>query len=119
DRISLQGVPIVFFGKLPSVLALVFHELATNAAKYGALSSHSGRLEISWRSSGDRIAVDWVESGGPAVAAPSRRSFGSKLIEGSLGPFGGSAKIEFAPTGVICRLLLPKPKAADAATRAA
>ena len=114
SRISLQGKPVTFFGKLPTVLALVFHELATNAAKYGALSAQAGRLEISWRATGDRIALDWVERGGPPVTEPSRRSFGSNLIERSLGGFGGSAKIEFAPAGVICRILLPKAQASDA-----
>lgn len=116
-RISLHGEPAIFFGKLPTVLALVLHELATNAAKYGALSSQTGRLEISWRASGDRIALDWVESGGPAVSEPSRRSFGSNLIERSLDAFGGSAKIEFVPSGVVCRMLLPKPKAPDASAK--
>ena len=113
SRISLRGEPAIFFGKLSTVLALVFHELATNAAKYGALSSSTGRLEISWRASGERIALDWVESGGPAVSEPSRRSFGSNLIERSLDTFGGSAKIEFAPQGVICRMTLPKQRAPD------
>jgi two-component sensor histidine kinase len=119
SRIALQGEPATFFGKLPTVLALVFHELATNAAKYGALSAQTGRLEISWRASGDGIAVAWVESGGPAVSAPSRRGFGSNLIERSLDAFGGSAKIEFAPKGVICRMLLPKQKAQDASFNSA
>lgn len=113
-RISLQGEPAFFFGKLPTVLALVFHELATNAAKYGALSSLTGSLEISWRTSGDRIALDWMERGGPPVTEPSHRSFGSRLIERSLDAFGGSAKIEFAPSGVVCRMLLPKQKEAAA-----
>src|SRR5665213_700953 len=103
-RVSLQGEPVLLFAKVPTVLALVFHELATNAAKYGALSNSEGRLAISWRPVGDRIAVVWVENGGPPVTEPTRRSFGSNLIERSLGGFGGSAKIEFLPTGVICRM---------------
>jgi two-component sensor histidine kinase len=114
SRISLQGEPATLFGKLPTVLALVFHELATNAAKYGALSEQTGRLAISWRITGDQIALDWVESGGPTVSEPSRRSFGSNLIERSLDSFGASAKLEFAATGVICRMLLPKQNAPDA-----
>ena len=110
SRISLHGEPVFFFAKVPTVLALVFHELATNAAKYGALSVDSGRLSVSWRTAGDDIAVEWTESGGPAVSVPTRRSFGSNLIERSLDGFGGSAKIEFAPGGVVCRMRLPKPK---------
>jgi two-component sensor histidine kinase len=120
SRISLQGEPVLLFAKVPTVLALVFHELATNAAKYGALSASNGRLTISWRTNDDRIAVEWAEGGGPAVAEPKRRSFGSNLIERSLDGFGGSAKIEFAPAGVVCRLQFPKPKApamADSAAR--
>ena len=97
----------------------MFHELATNAAKYGALSAQTGRLTISWRASGDQIALEWVESDGPAVSEPSRRSFGSNLIERSLDSFGASAKLEFAPKGVICRMLLPKQNAPDASQPAA
>ena len=111
-RISLSGEPVLLFAKVPTVLALVFHELATNAAKYGSLSISDGRFAISWQQSGEQIAIDWVESGGPSVSAPSRRSFGSKLIERSL---DGAAKIEFAPGGVICRLRLSKPPAPAAA----
>jgi len=109
-RTFLQGEPILLYAKIPTVLALIFHELATNAAKYGSLSSSEGRLSISWRNSGDHVAIDWVESGGPPVSPPSKRSFGSKLIERSLGGFGGAASLEFAAGGVTCRIQLPKPK---------
>lgn len=108
SRISLSGEPVPLFSKMPTVLALVFHELATNAAKYGALSTPNGRLSVSWYKRGDDVAIEWVESDGPEVVAPSRRSFGSNLIERSLGGFGGSANLEFAPTGVVCRMTLPK-----------
>lgn len=108
SKITLRGDPVFVFGKMPSVLALVFHELTTNAAKYGSLSSLEGRVEISWNVSGDTISIVWAESGGPAVAPPKRRSFGSNLIERSLDAFGGSARIEFAAAGVICRIRLPR-----------
>lgn len=117
SRISLQGDPVLLFAKVPTVLALIFHELATNAAKYGALSAPGGRLTISWRTAADQTEIEWVESGGPEVAMPTRRSFGSNLIERSLGGFGGAATIEFARSGVICRMTLPKPSA-PAATAA-
>jgi two-component sensor histidine kinase len=118
SRISLQGEPVLLFAKLPTVLALVFHELATNAAKYGALSVAGGRLAISWRTVGDEIAVEWAETGGPEVTVPSRRSFGSNLIERSLGGFGGAAKLEFERSGVICRMTLPKQRPPVAPARA-
>jgi two-component sensor histidine kinase len=118
-RISLHGEPVLLFAKLPNVLALVFHELATNAAKYGALSVVGGHVIISWRASGDQIAVEWQEIGGPVVTAPVKRSFGSNLIERSLYGFAGSAKIEFAPGGVVCRIQFPKPKPPDAPTASA
>ena len=60
---------------------------------------------------GDTIEIVWRERGGPAVAMPSRRSFGSKLIERSLESFGGSARLEFEPAGLVCRIVLPGPHA--------
>jgi two-component sensor histidine kinase len=92
-------------------MALVFHELATNSAKYGALSSVEGHVDISWDKADDNVAILWTESGGPKVTPPSKRSFGSNLIERSLDGFGGSARIEYPETGVICRIKLPKVKA--------
>ena len=84
------------------------HELATNAAKYGALSAPNGVIDISWAEDGDDIVVDWRERGGPPVIAPAKRSFGTNLIERSLGAFQGSAKVEFAPGGVSCCMRFPK-----------
>ena len=113
-NVAMRGEAIRLFAKLPAVLALVFHELATNAAKYGALSTTDGRLDISWTQVGDNVVVEWVESGGPPVSKPSRRGFGSSLIERSLDGFGGSAKIDFTPSGVVCRIRFPRAKAPNA-----
>jgi two-component sensor histidine kinase len=113
-NVTMRGEAIRLFAKVPAVLALVFHELATNAAKYGALSTPGGRLDISWAHRGDDVVVEWVETGGPPVIAPSRRGFGSNLIERSLDGFGGSAKIDFAPAGVICRIRFPHTPARPA-----
>ena len=107
ERFTCSGPQVRLFGKLPTVLALVFHELTTNAAKYGALLKPDGRIHIGWQMQDDAFEIAWTESGGPEVMAPLRRSFGSHLIERSLDGFGGEARLEFAPNGVICRIRLP------------
>ncbi|HEV7229077.1 sensor histidine kinase [Brevundimonas sp.] len=89
-RIRLSGDDAVFDDQAATSVALLFHELATNAAKYGALSADDGRVTLDTRAVGDRFHLAWTESGGPPVAgAPSRRGFGSSLaqlsVEGQLG----------------------------------
>jgi two-component sensor histidine kinase len=106
--INKRGAPLMLSGKLPSVLSLIVHELATNAAKYGALSGPNGVIDISWAEDGDDIVVDWRERDGPSVIAPAKRSFGTNLIERSLAAFQGTAAIDFAPDGVVCRMRFPK-----------
>ncbi|MFZ5718673.1 MAG: sensor histidine kinase [Pseudomonadota bacterium] len=89
-------------------LGLVIHELATNAAKYGALSHPSGCVTVRWRMTGGVLRLTWRERGGPPVAPPTRRGFGSRLIERSLqGQLRGHARLEFAPEGLTCRIVLP------------
>jgi two-component sensor histidine kinase len=93
-------------------LGLLFHELATNAAKYGALAGGSGKVEVVWcvrnLSDGTRLEIDWTEHDGPKVIPPIRRGFGSRLIERSLqGQLGGDATLDYAPDGVRCHLRLP------------
>jgi two-component sensor histidine kinase len=118
NRVHLRGGPCAFNARVSGVLALVVHELATNAAKYGALSREEGRVEIKWREEKSDVLIEWTETGGPPVVAPEKRSFGSNLIERSLDGFNGSARLEFAPGGVICRICAPKappPRANSAA----
>ncbi len=111
--IALQGCEVLVHDKLAVALALVFHELVTNAAKYGALSSPNGRIDIAWHLDNGDIKVDWIERGGPAVSPPTRRSFGSQLIERSLDSLGGRAKIDFAASGIVCRLSFPRLRDAE------
>jgi PAS domain S-box-containing protein len=86
-------------------LALAFHELGTNAAKYGALSREGGRVTIAWREEGDTLLLDWKESGGPEVKPPERRGFGSRLIEqGLASDLAGGAEIHFHPDGLRCTI---------------
>src|SRR6185312_3362307 len=95
-------------------LAMGFHELITNAAKYGALSIPGGRVEIRWEpgeadGNGRRLLrIEWTEKGGPRVADPRRRGFGSRLIEGGVvAELGGSARMTFAQEGLRCVFELP------------
>jgi PAS domain S-box-containing protein len=113
DRMVLRGEDVVLRPRAVLTLAMAVHELTTNAAKYGALSVPGGRVEIHWRpvrAADDRLMlrIDWAEQGGPPVAEPQRRGFGSKLIEGSIAAeLGGSARLAFAPEGLRCEIVIP------------
>ncbi|HBF31543.1 HWE histidine kinase domain-containing protein [Rhizobium sp.] len=107
--LEINGPMVVMESRAYAVVALVIHELSTNAAKYGALSRPGGRLELrwSWTEGGD-CEIFWRESGGPDVSAPTRRGFGSALIDRSI-PYdlGGKSKITFEPSGLNAYLLVP------------
>jgi PAS domain S-box-containing protein len=109
-KITLTGPDVSIDGHLAVALALVLHELATNAAKYGALSTSAGLLRVDWRVSAGTtslLELIWEELGGPAVTPPTRRGFGSQLIARSLAPHGGEAASTYAPQGVSCIISLP------------
>jgi PAS domain S-box-containing protein len=104
-QVTMSGPPLMLGPEAAHTFGLILHELATNAAKYGALSSERGRLDISWKRGPDPRQPDtiltWVETGGPVVEPPTRRGFGSVLIEQSLShALGGKAKIEYRPEGL-------------------
>jgi two-component sensor histidine kinase len=105
DEIRLQSAEAVALG-------LVVNELATNALKYGALSTPSGRLDVRWELNGDVIRLTWQESDGPAVRAAAVESFGSRmlrrLVEGQL---KGSVRREIAESGIVCVLEFPRSSA--------
>jgi PAS domain S-box-containing protein len=104
-RFEIAGDPVWLSPRAALALALAFHELSTNAAKYGALSNDSGIVSIGWRSAGGRLRIEWTEKGGPPVAEPARRGFGSRLIErGLAADLDGSARLAFEPEGVICTI---------------
>jgi light-regulated signal transduction histidine kinase (bacteriophytochrome)/CheY-like chemotaxis protein len=107
-RVTFEGPNLLLQPTAFTSLALVFHELTTNAAKYGALSDN-GTVEVRWKlnEKGD-LVVDWSEEGGPAVTAPTRRGFGSTIIEQSI-PFdlGGSAEVAYRVTGLKAHFLVP------------
>lgn len=96
-------------------LGLALHELATNAAKYGALSRDTGRVSVTWRtvrgeSGGEILLLDWRETGGPPVAEPTRRGFGTRLISGGIGrELDGEVVMDFDPAGLRCAIRVPLP----------
>ena len=108
ERVHLLGPSVRLDSTQALAVGLIAHELATNAAKYGALSSPQGRIDLIWRIEGERLDLEWVESNGPPVAAPSNLGFGSRLIEKlAKGDLGGEARTSFAPEGFRLRLFAP------------
>jgi PAS domain S-box-containing protein len=109
DALIVAGPRLLVNPKQALTLSLVMHELAANAAKYGALSAPTGRVEIRWQIEPDRsLRLTWDERGGPQVASPTRRGFGSQLIEFNIAhEFGGEARLDFRPAGLECVLTIP------------
>jgi two-component sensor histidine kinase len=104
-RIEWQGPPVRLNPKAAVSLVMALHELCTNAAKYGALSVPEGRVIVRWTVEGERLALEWLERGGPPVAPPRERGFGFRMIERALAAdMDGGAKLDFATSGLVCRI---------------
>jgi two-component sensor histidine kinase len=108
-RFALKGEDFACPSEIATVLALIFHELITNAAKYGALSTPHGRVNLSWAKHADRVNFDWIESGGPPPSAARGDGFGSTLLRKGLRQFDGAVEMDFAPSGLHCRLSITLP----------
>lgn len=103
-RFTLNGDPLFLPAKLAVSLALVFHELATNAAKYGAFSSTQGMLQVSWSVTDDRLNITWDETEGPPVGPIGEAGFGTRLLKSALRAFDGKTETTFLRTGVHCTM---------------
>ncbi|MGB3456708.1 MAG: HWE histidine kinase domain-containing protein [Litorimonas sp.] len=117
DRVAVSGTDAMLHPNAYTTLALVIHEMVTNAVKYGALSNDHGRIEIEMsQSDGGALVIHWRESGGPPVTAPTRRGFGTTITERSIEyELNGQSEIQFEVTGVKARFFLP-PDAVSAFT---
>ncbi|HKY94844.1 MAG TPA: HWE histidine kinase domain-containing protein, partial [Kiloniellales bacterium] len=120
QRLQIQGPAVTLPADLATPFGLVLHELATNAAKHGALSSASGRVALNWSMGGGsdspRLTVVWKETGGPAVSDPENDGFGSRLIDNGIPK--AVVRREFLPDGFQCTIVLPIPPEPDGGTGA-
>jgi PAS domain S-box-containing protein len=115
NRISCSGPLLVLDAQAAMHLALVLHELATNARKHGALSVPTGRLSVTWQvrtNGGCSLLLSWKESNGPKVSAPSAHGFGRTLIEQTVRAHDGEASVEYRTDGLTCEIKLPLPETA-------
>ena len=111
-RFAITGPDVRLAPRAALAIAMALHELATNAAKYGALSNESGRVRLDWRvaagESGPALHLTWAEEGGPPVAPPARKGFGTRLIErGLAADLDGDVCLDFRPAGVVCTIEAP------------
>ena len=109
-RFDLNGEPLFLPAKLAVSLSLVFHELATNAGKYGAFASPRGFLQVAWTRTDDRLKLTWDETEGPAVEDVGKPGFGTKLLGVALLPFDGKTETSFLKTGIHCTMQCRIPK---------
>ncbi|MGE5952874.1 MAG: sensor histidine kinase, partial [Qipengyuania vulgaris] len=114
---TVRGPEVLLPAKRITPLGLVFHELTTNAVKYGAWAK-GGTIDVSWEWMGDCVRLTWRESGVPLDGAPDRKGFGSLLMESAARQFGGTVTRDFTPDGLVVVIDLPQVKSATSlATR--
>jgi PAS domain S-box-containing protein len=117
ERFSVTGENVRFPPKAALALGIAFHELATNAVKYGAFSGDTGCVRIAWTilpaPEGKRLILTWREQDGPPVTPPAKKGFGSRVIERGLAlELGGTTRLDYRPDGVVCTIDIPAPQGA-------
>jgi PAS domain S-box-containing protein len=106
-RAVVEGPSVMLQPDAAQAIAVCLHELATNAAKYGALSVPGGRVSVDWSWAPDgRLIFHWSEEGGPAVSEPSRRGFGMHVLERMIGSLNGRVRLDWRPKGLFCEIVL-------------
>jgi len=117
-RVSAGGPRVILLPATAQAVALALHELATNAAKYGAFSTDTGTLAVTWRTDGDTMLLDWTESGGPPTVEPARLGLGLTIVRSSIeAQFRGAVIYDWRPDGLRCRLTVPVAPTAGAAAQ--
>jgi PAS domain S-box-containing protein len=104
-RVWASGPPVPLDPNLAQSFALAIHELATNAAKHGAFSASDGTVHVDWRREPDGLVFRWTEAGGPAVAQPSRRGVGTRVMERAVQQLGARLSFDWRPQGLVCEIV--------------
>jgi two-component sensor histidine kinase len=107
--VQIDGPNLVLEPNTAQTIAVTLHELATNAAKYGALSLPEGHVHIEWlRAADQRLILRWTETGGPPVVSPTHRGFGTGVMEGMIrGQLKGEMRLDWRAEGLACEIVLP------------
>jgi two-component sensor histidine kinase len=109
DRVVAAGPAALLLPATAQAMAIALHELATNAAKYGALSTATGQLQVSWAIAKEALELEWTETGGPTATPPCSLGFGLSIVRSSIEEqFGGSVVYDWRPDGLHCRLSIPR-----------
>jgi PAS domain S-box-containing protein len=105
--VSIDGPKVILKPDIAQALAVILHELATNAAKYGALSTAAGQIELKWSHEADgQLILRWTEMGGPQVQTPTREGFGTRVVEGMIGQLKGKVRFDWRAEGLFCEIAL-------------
>jgi len=106
-RVRIDGPQVLLEPNAAQAIAVILHELATNAVKYGALSEADGQIELIWSHEADgQLNLRWSETGGPAVKAPTRKGFGGRIMEQMIGQLKGKTRFDWNPEGLVCEITL-------------
>ncbi len=111
EQVHIEGPALMLAPDTAQNLGLAFHELATNASKYGALAADAGQLAVTWDVQDGEVRIVWKEQGGPEVTRPERRGFGRVLLERLIGAtLNGSVDLDFRSAGVVCEIVFPEDR---------
>jgi PAS domain S-box-containing protein len=106
-RVRIDGPQVLLEPNAAQAIAVILHELATNAVKYGALSEADGQIELIWSHEADgQLNLRWSETGGPAVKAPTRKGFGGRIMEQMIGQLKGKTRFDWNSEGLVCEITL-------------
>jgi len=105
-RVRINGPPVFLEPDVAQTIAMTLHELATNAAKYGALAVPDGQLELNWRDADGQLHLRWTESSGPKVQEPTHKGFGGRIIEQMIAQRSGKTHFDWRADGLVCEIAL-------------